>query len=83
MEWLDKIAPPWWRRRQTTSPSSLLPEAGDYRHHRGGEDNGDAHLKTCWSTTRRSSRSPTAVSTSGPGSQSFTSSLTAAAPSTW
>ena len=23
----------------------LLPDPGDYRHHRGGEDNGDAHLK--------------------------------------
>ena len=23
----------------------LLPEPGDYRHHAGGEDNGDAHLK--------------------------------------
>ena len=23
----------------------LLPDAGDYRHHRGGEDNGDAHFK--------------------------------------
>ena len=29
----------------TTSPEQLLPEGGDYRHHRGGEDNGDAHLK--------------------------------------
>jgi secondary thiamine-phosphate synthase enzyme len=24
---------------------ALLPDGGDYRHHRGGEDNGDAHLK--------------------------------------
>ena len=24
---------------------ALLPNPGDYRHHRGGEDNGDAHLK--------------------------------------
>src|ERR671916_36270 len=23
----------------------LLPDPGDYRHHAGGEDNGDAHLK--------------------------------------
>ena len=23
----------------------LSPDPGDYRHHRGGEDNGDAHLK--------------------------------------
>jgi secondary thiamine-phosphate synthase enzyme len=25
--------------------AELLPSGGDYRHHRGGEDNGDAHLK--------------------------------------
>jgi secondary thiamine-phosphate synthase enzyme len=25
--------------------AELLPDPGDYRHHRGGEDNGDAHLK--------------------------------------
>jgi secondary thiamine-phosphate synthase enzyme len=36
LEWLDKLAPPSWE---------LLPDPGDYRHHRGGEDNGDAHLK--------------------------------------
>ena len=24
---------------------ALLPDSGDYRHHWGGEDNGDAHLK--------------------------------------
>src|SRR5437660_1148625 len=24
---------------------ALLPDPGDYRHHAGGEDNGDAHLK--------------------------------------
>ena len=39
-----------WRRRAGRSPSNdvaakLLPDPGDYRHHRGGEDNGDAHLK--------------------------------------
>src|SRR3712207_7395867 len=25
--------------------AALSPDPGDYRHHRGGEDNGDAHLK--------------------------------------
>ena len=25
--------------------ASCCPTGGDYRHHRGGEDNGDAHLK--------------------------------------
>ena len=25
--------------------AALAPDPGDYRHHRGGEDNGDAHFK--------------------------------------
>ena len=33
------------RSRRTTSPRSLGPDPGDFRHHRGGEDNGDAHWK--------------------------------------
>ncbi|HSS05456.1 MAG TPA: YjbQ family protein [Solirubrobacterales bacterium] len=45
MEWLDKIAPPSWRAPTDEIAAELLPEGGDYRHHRGGEDNGDAHLK--------------------------------------
>jgi thiamine phosphate synthase YjbQ (UPF0047 family) len=45
LEWLDKIAPPSWRPPANDTARSLLPEGGDYRHHRGGEDNGDAHLK--------------------------------------
>ena len=46
LEWLDKLAPPSWRpagERRGRAPCS--PDPGDYRHHRGGEDNGDAHLK--------------------------------------
>jgi thiamine phosphate synthase YjbQ (UPF0047 family) len=45
LEWLDKIAPPSWRDPANEVASALLPDGGDYRHHRGGEDNGDAHLK--------------------------------------
>jgi thiamine phosphate synthase YjbQ (UPF0047 family) len=45
LEWLDKIAPPSWREPETEVARELLPDPGDYRHHRGGEDNGDAHLK--------------------------------------
>ncbi len=33
------------RSRRTRSRASYCPIPGDYRHHRGGEDNGDAHLK--------------------------------------
>ena len=38
------------RRRAGSAPANdvareLLPDRGDYRHHRGGEDNGDAHCK--------------------------------------
>jgi thiamine phosphate synthase YjbQ (UPF0047 family) len=45
LEWLDKLAPPSWRDPQTEVARELLPDGGDYRHHRGGEDNGDAHFK--------------------------------------
>src|SRR5256885_8770143 len=45
LEWLDKLAPPSWQPPSNTVAEQLLPEGGDYRHHRGGEDNGDAHLK--------------------------------------
>ncbi len=45
LEWLDKIAPPSWRPPEGEVARELLPDDGDYRHHRGGEDNGDAHLK--------------------------------------
>ena len=45
LEWLDKIAPPSWKPPSNEVAEQLLPEGGDYRHHRGGEDNGDAHLK--------------------------------------
>ena len=45
LEWLDKLAPPSWKEPATDVARELLPGPGDYRHHRGGEDNGDAHLK--------------------------------------
>jgi secondary thiamine-phosphate synthase enzyme len=45
LEWLDKIAPPTWKPPSNSVAEALSPDPGDYRHHRGGEDNGDAHLK--------------------------------------
>ncbi len=45
LEWLDKLAPPSWKPLANDVARQLLPDPGDYRHHRGGEDNGDAHLK--------------------------------------
>jgi thiamine phosphate synthase YjbQ (UPF0047 family) len=45
LEWLDKLAPPTWKKADGAVARGLLPGPGDYRHHRGGEDNGDAHLK--------------------------------------
>ncbi len=45
LEWLDKLAPPSWKDPENETARSLTPKGGDYRHHRGGEDNGDAHLK--------------------------------------
>ncbi len=45
LEWLDKLAPPSWRPAANETARELGPDPGDFRHHRGGEDNGDAHLK--------------------------------------
>jgi thiamine phosphate synthase YjbQ (UPF0047 family) len=45
LEWLDKLAPPSWKKPANAVARELFPDPGDYRHHRGGEDNGDAHLK--------------------------------------
>src|SRR6476620_4205152 len=41
LEWLDKLAPPRWKEPANDVARELLPDPGDYRHHRGGEDNGD------------------------------------------
>ena len=45
LEWLDKLAPPSWRPPANDVAARLSPDPGDFRHHRGGEDNGDAHWK--------------------------------------
>ena len=45
LEWLDKLAPATWQEPPNDVARELLPDGGDYRHHRGGEDNGDAHFK--------------------------------------
>ena len=45
LEWLDKVAPPSWKEPSNQVAEQLSPDPGDYRHHAGGEDNGDAHLK--------------------------------------
>lgn len=45
LEWLDKVAPPTWQPPANEVSEKLLPASGDYRHHLGGEDNADAHLK--------------------------------------
>jgi thiamine phosphate synthase YjbQ (UPF0047 family) len=45
LEWLDKLAPPSWKPPADDVAAQLSPDPGDFRHHRGGEDNGDAHWK--------------------------------------
>lgn len=45
LEWLDKLAPPSWQPPANEVAEALSPDPGDYRHHAGGEDNGDAHFK--------------------------------------
>ena len=79
LEWLDKLAPPSWQPPANDVARQLLPDPGDYRHHRGGEDNGDAHLKNLLVHHQVCCRSPTAGSTSAPGRRSSTPSSTAAA----
>ncbi len=79
LEWLDKLAPPSWKEPANDVARELLPDPGDYRHHRGGEDNGDAHLKNLLVHHQVSCRSPRAASTSARGRRSSTASSTAAA----
>src|SRR3954468_10669558 len=45
LECLDKLAPPSWKPPANDVAAALSPDPGDFRHHRGGEDNGDAHFK--------------------------------------
>ena len=45
LEWLDKVAPPSWKEPANDVARGLSPDPGDFRHHRGGDDNGDAHWK--------------------------------------
>ena len=45
LEWLDKLAPPSWQAPANETAAQLSPDPGDYRHHRGVEDKGDAHFK--------------------------------------
>src|SRR3982750_4323178 len=45
LEWLGKPAPPAGPPPANDVAGQLAPDPGDYRHHRGGEDNGDAHFK--------------------------------------
>src|SRR5918998_5941731 len=42
LEWLDKLAPPSWKAPANDVARELLPDPGDYRHHRGGEEDGGA-----------------------------------------
>src|SRR3954471_9527438 len=45
VEGRDKLAPPSWKAPANDVAGALAPDPGDFRHHRGGEDNGDAHWK--------------------------------------
>jgi len=45
LEWLDKLAPPSWKPPANDVAAALGPDPGDFRHHAGGEDNGDGHWK--------------------------------------
>src|SRR3954465_2679805 len=45
LEWLEKPAPRARPPPATAGARPLGPDPGAFRHHRGGEDNGDAHWK--------------------------------------
>src|SRR3954453_18620084 len=45
LEWLDKVAPPGWKKPANAVARELSPGRGDHHPPAGGEDNGDAHLK--------------------------------------
>ena len=40
-----ELAPPSWRPPANDLARALAPDPGDFRHHRGGENNGDAHFQ--------------------------------------
>ncbi len=51
LEWLDKVAPPSWRPPANEVARELLPDPGDYRHHRGGEVGGFRPLRAAFGRT--------------------------------
>ena len=83
LEWLDKLAPPSWKPPANDVARALLPDPGDYRHHRGGEDNGDAHLKNLLVHHQVVLPITDGRLDLGPGRRSSTASSTAGAPSGW
>ena len=52
LEWLDKLAPPTWREPDGEVAQALLPNPGDYRHHRGGRTTATRTSRTCSCTIR-------------------------------
>ena len=82
MEWLEKLAPPSWKP-PANECARAAARARDYRHHRGGEDNGDAHLKNLSVHHQVIVPITEAGSTSAPGSRSSTPSSTGGGRSGW
>ena len=83
LEWLDKLAPPSWKAPDGSGPRGLLPDPGDYRHHRGGEDNGDAHFKNLLVHHQVIVPVTGGQLDLGPWQQIATANSTAAGPSGW
>ena len=83
LEWLDKVAPPSWQEPANEVARELSPDPGDYRHHAGGEDNGDAHLKNLLVHHQAIVPVTDGQLDLGPGSRSSTPSSTAAVRSGW
>jgi thiamine phosphate synthase YjbQ (UPF0047 family) len=52
LEWLDKVAPPSWKPPANEVARQLLPDPGDYRHHRGARTTATRTSRTCSCTIR-------------------------------
>ena len=84
LEWLDKLAPPSWQQPANDDGAvARCRTRGDYRHHRGGEDNGDAHLKNLLVHHQVIVPVTDGQLDLGPGSRSSTPSSTAGGRSGW
>jgi hypothetical protein len=61
---VDRPPPRAGGAARVNDAAEVAPDPGDYRHHRGGEDNGDAHFKNLL-VHHQVSQGPTGATASG------------------